>query len=258
MLNQKDIQVLTSNQFIFCQRPILRWFYPQLLPNTDPKPPTSKYIHILKHTFCSSKYQCLVENILLPDLSIVDAAVCGCHTVAHCTVRWMRCKFNQELGGNLLSKTFLLGSRLRKLGFKCSGSHNSFQTVFTQSFGIQRFLKIDSPFLALMALPGGGRGRPHFCAIADLFVLASPFTAAGFLPSFLLGCVLTRWRHNDVRMFASVFVSQLPLQWDLNYGGKNGVSGHLVTLRLRPDVNTVFCSTETFNCAYIALFKTML
>ena len=147
MLNQKDIQVSTSNQFIFCQRPILRWFYPQLLPNTDPKPPTSKYIHILKHTFCSSKYQCLVENILLPDLSIVDAAVCGCHTVAHCTVRWMRCKFNQELGGNLLSKTFLLGSRLRKLGFKCSGSHNSFQTVFTQSFGIQRFLKIDFPFL---------------------------------------------------------------------------------------------------------------
>ena len=181
-----------------------------------------------------------------------------CWYVAHCTVRWMRCKFNQELGGNLLSKTFLLGSRLRKLGFKCSGSHNSFQTVFTQSFGIQRFLKLDFPFFALMPLPGGGRGCPQFSAIADLFVLASPFTAAGFLPSFLLGCVLTRWRHNDVRMFASVFVSQLPLHWDLNYGGKNGVSGHLVTLRLRPDVNTGFCSTETFNCAYIALFKTML
>ena len=219
------------NQFSFCLHGTLRRqssdyliprFYQILIPHLS-----FEIIHILKSTlFCVKISMFCVENILSPEIStffpIVHAAVC-----AECDANLIRNSEEICFQRHFYSRA---SSRLRKLGFKCSGSHNSFQTVFTQSIEIR--IQIYFGFICLVA---SWNGNPHFSAVAELFVSRSLLSL--LQPAFchiFCPCVLTRWRHNDVRMFAAFLfrTGSHCTTVDLNYGSKNGVSGHLVTLRL--------------------------
>ena len=204
--------------------PIFRLFDPQILPNTYPPPQFWNNSYLKKYIFLCQNINVLCwKYTFTRDIYILSH--CSCSSVC-----WMRCKFNQELGGNLLSKTFLLSSQLplEKAGLQVLRQSQLFPNCFHT---IYRIL-IHFGYICLVA---SWNGNPLFSAVAELFVshsllsLLQPAFCHIFCP-----CVLTRWRHNDVRMFAAFLfrTGSHCTTVDLNYGSKNGVSGHLVTLRL--------------------------
>ena len=152
----------------------------------------------------------------------------------------MRCKFNQELGGNLLSKTFLAGG-----SNAWESSAWSVQPVTTLS-KLTQVIEIKSAKMETLLF------LVFICSVAtwcDKLPLATldSLQLQNFLfllsvqpqlfATFFAGSVLTRWRHNDVRMLATFLFPLLLLLLvhccaavDLNYGVKKGVSGHLVVL----------------------------
>ena len=179
--------------------------------------------------FFLSKYQCSIEDILSPEISTFLPLFLQQRSVC-----WMRCKFNQELGGNLLSKTFLLEAAfLPPRAWESSASSAQAVKTLSKLFSHQ-FIEIsESWYIEFVASL-----FPHFVpAIAELFVSQSPFNAgtAAFCHLF---CPHVYWP-GDVIMTseclqAFLFCGSHCTTVDLNYGGKNGVSGHLVTLRLPP------------------------
>ena len=153
----------------------------------------------------------------------------------------MRCKFNQELGGNLLSKTFLAGG-----SNAWESSAWSAQPVTTLSNKLTQVIEIKSPktetliFLVLSAPVATWCGKLPLATLNSLQLQNFLFLLSvqpQLFATFFAGSVLTRWRHNDVRMFATFLFPLLLLVHccaavDLNYGGKKGVSGQLVVLHL--------------------------
>ena len=153
----------------------------------------------------------------------------------------MRCKFNQELGGNLLSKTFLAGG-----SNAWESSAWSAHPVTTLSNKLTQVIEIKSPktktllFLVFICSVATWCDKLPLATLDSLQLQNFLFLLSvqpQLFATFFAGSVLTRWRHNDVRMFATFLFPLLLLLHccaavDLNYGGKKGVSGHLVVLRL--------------------------
>lgn len=162
--------------------PIFRLFDPQILPNTYPPPQFWNNSYLKKYTFLCQNINVLCwKYTFTRDIYILSH--CSCSSVC-----WMRCKFNQELGGNLLSKTFLLSSQLplEKAGLQVLRQSQLFPNCFHTIY------RDPNPDIFWIYLPCCKLKRqPSFlCSCRTFCFTQSPFTvAASFLPYFLPMCI---------------------------------------------------------------------